>query len=575
MMKKFYISFAAALLAAQVSAVVPASYENYQITGLSPDGRYAVSCLYGTMNVIDLTTGNIETFAEGDMGATSYSEGMGNYVSNTGIVLGSMFDSLNAAYLKGGEWTELPVENPNLSNMANGITPDGLRICGSIGASEISTETSTIMLIPAVWDLKENGEYSGPVILPYPELDFSGRVPQYVTALYISDDGRTIAGQIRDYSGMLPEPIIYTLDDENNWSYSLPARHLINPDHLELPEDPGDGPTGPDIQDFMSEEEREAYQAAIDEFYETWENYPDPLDYMTEEEIDAYNDAYAAYEEAYNEWNEKFEAFYDVLTQILDSSPEYIFNSISLSPDGKRCLTAQQIAIPNDDPLAWRPVYKISPVVFNLENGEVSQYDNSYNVMPTYITSAYTVLGYTDETDPTYNRVAKVWPLGAEAPVTLYSYMQTANANTAAWMNENMTHDIEVINWETETFEMLEDVMITGVPHATPDLSVIATHVENFFEDSDVMTFSYILPASIESGVKVVESAELHLNTLPGSVLLVNGKASSLQVFDLNGRNVFEVANVSGALSTGLGAGVYIVKATDAEGNSIVRKVRF
>ncbi len=82
-MKKIYISFAAAMLAAQAFAVDPAVYPDFQITGLSPDGRYAVSDLYGSVDIIDLTTGNITSFTEGDMGATSYSGGMGNYVSNT------------------------------------------------------------------------------------------------------------------------------------------------------------------------------------------------------------------------------------------------------------------------------------------------------------------------------------------------------------------------------------------------------------------------------------------------------------------------------------------------------------
>lgn len=573
-MKKIYISFAAAMLAAQASAVQPTAYPNFQITGISPDGHYAASSLYGTMRVIDLITGDVISFEEGDMGATYYEQGAGNYVSNTGIVLGSMFNTLNAAYIKDGEWFELNVPNPEFSNMANGITPDGLRICGSVGLSEFSTESTTSMLVPAVWNLQENGEYSDAVLLPHPELDFSGRVPQYITAISISDDGRTVAGQIRDYSGMCCEPIIYTLDDENNWSYSLPAHDLINPDHLVLPEDPGDGPVGPDMEDYMTEEEREAYEAAVMEWYMTFEgDYPDMLDYMSPEELDAYNEAYEAYQVVYAEWYERFTAFNDVLNEIFESSPEYEFNSVILSPDGKRLVTSQQFV--DSDPLSWSRDVEFTSAIFNLENGEVTVLDKAYNMKPISITSAYTILGYTQESDPV-NFVAKVWTEGAEQPMTLYSYMQMANANTAAWIEENMVHDIQMYDWESGEFVTYENVMITGVPLASADMSLVVTHVENYFDyETEAATYSYILPASAEVGIKAVESTQLALSTLPGAVLIVNGKASSLQVFDLNGRNVFEASDATGALSTGLGAGIYVVKATDASGDSIVRKVRF
>ena len=573
-MKKIYISIATAMLAAQAMALDPAVYPDFQLVGVSPDGHYAVSALMGTMNVIDLTTGKVTTFEAGDLGATYYEKGVGNFISNTGIVLGSMFNSVNAAYLKDGEWFELPVPDPVLSNMANGITPDGMRICGSVGLSEISLEASSVMMAPAIWNLQENGEYSDAVMLPYPEVDFSGRVPQYVTAVSISDDGRIVAGQIGDFSGMCPEPIVYTLDDDNNWTYTLPARHLINPDHLELPEDPGDGPMGPDMADYMTAEEQEAYDAAVMEWYMTFEgDYPSPLDYMSPEEVEAYNEAYAEYNVEYNEWFERFQAYYDVLNEIFDSSPEYEFNSVILSGDGKRLVSSQQFS--DSDSFTWPRKVEFTSAIFNLENGEVTVLDKAYNMKPMGISSSYTIVGYTQESDPT-NYVAKVWPDGAEQPETLYSYMTKANANTASWMDENMVHDISIYDWTVDESIVYEDIMVTGVPYTSADMSIIVTQVQNYFDPStEAMTFSYVLPASAEVGVKAVESKDLALSTLPGAVLIVNGKASTLEVFDINGRSVFTASEASGALSTGLGAGIYVVKATDAAGKSIVRKVRF
>ncbi len=93
------------------------------------------------------------------------------------------------------------------------------------------------MSVPVLWIRGEDGNFGKPVELPYPTTDITGRVPQYVTAIALSDDGSTVLGQVRDYSGRIHYPIVYT-NNNGEWTYSLPAMSLVNPDNIELPKIP-------------------------------------------------------------------------------------------------------------------------------------------------------------------------------------------------------------------------------------------------------------------------------------------------------------------------------------------------
>ena len=145
------------------------------------------------------------------------------------MLVGSTTPVGTAAYVKGGEWHLLPVPYPEHTNLAHGITPDGKVICGVVGNDDVSLDATNIMSLPAVWYLQDDGTYGEPVVLPHPEKDFTGRVPQYVSAISISDDGKTVVGQVRDYRGSMEEPIVYTCNDKGEWSYTLICPELINP----------------------------------------------------------------------------------------------------------------------------------------------------------------------------------------------------------------------------------------------------------------------------------------------------------------------------------------------------------
>ncbi|MGN0209705.1 MAG: hypothetical protein ACI391_01150, partial [Muribaculaceae bacterium] len=81
----------------------PTEYPNYSWQGMAPNGSLAVSEFYGAMSIVDLVTGT-ESYYEDPDWVLFYSGGLGNYVSNTGTVVGNISSTGPANYWQGGEW---------------------------------------------------------------------------------------------------------------------------------------------------------------------------------------------------------------------------------------------------------------------------------------------------------------------------------------------------------------------------------------------------------------------------------------------------------------------------------------
>lgn len=343
-MKKILLLSATAMMASAAFAVEPQIYDELYSVGISPDGKTMVSATETTFTIVNLETGQKTEF-EGNGTVDSYSLGQGNAFSSAGVIVGSGIDG-RAAYYQEGEWVDLNTPHPEFTSCADGITADGTRICGNVGMAKMSIDDiPTPMQVPAVWDLKSDGTYGDAVVLPYPEKDFSGRVPTYVTAMAISDDGKTVVGQVYDYSGGYISLIFYTLGDDNQWSYNTEFNRLVNPDNVTFPEDPGECPTGPDANDYLTEEQRAAYQAAVDVYYEEIAagnydaQYPEMTDFMSPEQKAAYEAALAAYQVAQEEWQAKFTAYYTVFEQATVNAKSIVFNNVKLTPDGKTAVS--------------------------------------------------------------------------------------------------------------------------------------------------------------------------------------------------------------------------------------------
>lgn len=577
-MKKILLFGAASLLASTSAlAAQPMELGDFAAYKISPNGKIVGSSAQSSVSIFYVDSEDYVNFLGDDTDTFSYSLGQGNCITDSGIIVGESKSDGGACVYKNGEWTPLIVPNPSLSNLANAITPDALRICGSIGLQKISTDDyPTPMLVPAIWDLQSDGTYGEPVRLPYPELDFSGRVPQYVTANWISDDGKTIVGQVVDYSGFFPIMICYRLGDDNQWTYSTGPKELYNPNNVVFPEYPGDGPMRPSIEDYMTDAEIAAYNAAYDEWYNNcmetgnWDD-PNPVitDFISEEGLAAYNEALAEWQVAQEEWQAKDDAFYAAFYDCVANGKPLVFNTIALSADGKvvAYCTSEEGEIDENEPWNVPTYYRV--LTFNLDDESYKLYPRD-NVSPQSITNDYCI--YVNSCDREVPTQGSVYVKGEEILTPIIDYVSTRNNDIAAWMKENMFHDIEAYNFETGEFYMLEDVNCTGYPTATPNNEVIVSYVDNYWDDAAGFYFGYYMPLGPDAAVKGIASdADFTVKAVKGGKIILTGEVENVTVYDANGSVLFNGAPASDVIETGLAAGAYIVKATGANGDKIVK----
>lgn len=566
--------------------LTPTKMEDAQFTCISPDGKMAGSDLIGRITLVNPQTGEVlynypET--EDDMTQYTLSNGNGQGISNTGVVLCTRYDS-DVCWWKAGEFHSLVplVTDDAVSNGVNGITPDGLTICGYCGLKPMSTDDSpTPMSVPVIYKLKSDGTYTEAIQLPYPARDFTGRVPQYVIATNISADGRVIAGQIQDWSGAMPQPIIWKLKDNDTWEYETLGADLLNPDHVEFPPFPDIEPKLPEAENFMSPdglaEYNEAYQAYAAAGY-TGEA-PEYTDYMTEEELAAYNAAMAKYNEEMAVYQPLADAFNEVWYSFLESgkSTVFEFNSTSLSPDGKLLMQMEMKEIPGDDP--WSSEFKYGTSVFNLENGKYKSYGVDRNSQPSQILADGSVIGSVQDGMLGTRRATIYKPADWNSDAApefgwLDEYVKTTNPEIYDWMKANMCADFDVEDWEGNVTSY-KDVWYTGFPLATPDMNTIVSTQENTFDwNSEATAFGFCMPLHETSGIRdVAGEGSMTVRAQRGGLLELQG-VREVKVYDAQGRLVYSAAGVNGSVETGL-KGVCIVRATGTDGDARTLKVNF
>lgn len=622
-MKKFLLFVAAVLLASSTNAQEPKVYPNNAFRWLSPNGTYAVSTLYDVLTIHNLVTGEENEYVE------EYFGGNGNAVSNNGIVVGSSALSESAAYWKNGQWYDIESVAGRALSYANGITADGSRIVGSVSPDNYAGDFEGLMLVPCYWDVEADGTVGELHLLPFPNKDLTGRTPQYVTAISISEDGKTIAGQIQDFVGFIVQPIIYQQNEDGEWSYKLIQNDLYHPEGIVLPEDPGEfegaepspedymteeelaayleavdnyynsQPIYPDFMNFMSEEERTAYLAALEEYFETWEgDYPNYEDYMTEEELAAYREAednywnsqpiypeytdymteeekaayladYEVYMAAYNEWDEKFMAYQLAYQELGENVPVLVFNNVLLSADAKSYVTSTEVGS------YITGFYEYTPYIFNIEEETSKAYPSDVNLIVTSIADDGTLLAQKPASWEDLATEAYILPAGTDKFESLYDYFTTANAELADWIKENMTHEYEAYDMETWE-EYVATALFTGIPFTNADMSIIATAVENIWEyESGIAAYGYILPVNYTTGLGSISNGKdaASVSGQKGGMLLFKGEVANATVYNMNGGKVYAVESPAATIATGLGAGVYVVKVVATNGTVTFAKV--
>lgn len=543
----------------------PVKIGSFHAGSMSANGRYLSSAINGTVSLYDSEKNQV-------IFTNSYDGlGMGNgrNISDNGVFL---IGDMNAAWLviDGKEVSQNVLQKFPFSSL-NAITPDGKYLCGSVSNFDIIPNSDdNTMYLPVVYTLGEDNQLSEPEYLPYPALDFLNKPIQYASAVNISNDGKTICGLVTDWFGFMSYPIIYTKDADGKWSYDLPTKEYLNPNNLVLPEDPGEAKQA---KDFMTPEEIAAYQEAYNKWQaETPNDYANmPLieNYMTAEELAAFN-AYA------KEFNQKLEEYYIIRNQIIDETLKFEQNITCISTDGNLVAAAATVIVPNDDPTSWYPTKEIHiTYIFNLADGTTSQLECVEGIVPSTITNDGTVFCGTIQSMMSITPLSGL--VGNVATTTtqpLVEYLSTINPAYGTWMKENCTRMITT-GYDPETYEPIEEnIVFSGRPLASADGKTIATAIDFVMDEDEYVTVLFPANSSAISNV-ASDLASFKVNASVGGVINVNGQAASIAVYDLSGRVVFTADAVEGAVATGLNAGVYVVKAVAADGQTVTEKVAF
>lgn len=550
-------------------------YEDEYLFAISANGNWAAGALdEGSVVIRNLATG--EQFTSITDGVnTSYSIGMGpTPISNMGVVAGTTTGN-NAAYWHDGKWTELSVPNPEYMSNAMSITPDGSVICGGVGGAEFSVDANDIMLIPAVWYRQADGSYSDAVLLPHPDKDFTGRVPQYITAISVSEDGKKVVGLIRDYLGFMEEPILYTCDDSGEWSYTLLFPELLNPNNIQFPEYPGDydGMPLPVEEEFMNEEELAAFQAAVEAGLD-----PDPRDYLTDEEYAEYVKQYNLYVDEFNAWAIKYNAFIDCYFDCVENGYVFTFNNAALNPEATFMVVTRIVQLPIVDPLDG-PKEANYPVVLYLDGSKHVDLDGSFeeeglSLVMSCVAAEGNVLATFHDPDFILPYRAYIFPTMSPTAMPIEDFLFPINPDLVDWMEGLMYHDVAVSVTSTGQFEYSE-YMCSGAPVSTPDLSrmICYTDANSWRDYAGVYYYSYLFDTGYSTMVESVEAAEGAITVGADGALQLAGEFSSVVIYDLSGMKVFSATNASGTLATGLSHGIYLLRATDAAGALLTLKL--
>lgn len=566
MKKALLLTGLAAISAASLAAFeAPETLNNFSVQGVSPDGRYVASYIYGDVQILDRETGVTYQYGQGQ-GEAEHSLGLGNVISGNGVILGST-DGYVASYWKDGKWTALSCgTKAGLINSSNGITLDGSRICGSVGIAAMSLDTKTSMTVPVIWDRQPDGSYGEYTILPHPDKDIFGAVPQYVTAVAISDDGKTVVGQVVDNSGQFILPLVYTEDENGTWSYRAAAEDVFKPENVVIPVNPGDGPEYVDAKNYLTQEQAAEYQDA----FNAWAGagyqgeMPQPTDYMTEEVKAKYEADYAAYESELAEFSVKQSKWFEEFGAYTDAVPMLQFNDVTLSPDGTTYFGTHIKYVPNDDPYSWFPFKEYyCPAVFNLTDNtlEIKDFDNSMMVVDAISADTYFATNGLGELP------MQGYIIENGTPTEIADWLSAKSPELSTWIDENWIHEVET-GYDPETYDpIFSDLCFSGMPAASRDMSFVT--VWNNAPWSSEFAISYLFDLSQFNGISDAVRGDSKVAFDAEGNLSLSDDITAVEVYDLAGRRVLSGANGARNLENG----IYVVRATTAAGNTFSTKI--
>ena len=506
-MKKFLLSLVSLTLMNGAVIAQEANVETLPelvIISVSANGQWAVSeNTYGSYQIYNIGTGELSpgyVTAEGD----AFRGAIGYAISNDGVALANQDPYYSdASYWEKGEWKYLPLPDgiEITGNSANGISSDGKYICGYVENPNYGIST------PVVWTRKDDGTYNLPEFLPFPEKDFAGLRPQYVTVNYISDEGNVAAGMMTDDSGFMHIPLIYKKNAEGTWSYEIFGyKELYHADELTLPPYPGGEPEGrPEATDFMTEEQYNQYAADYEAYSKGYIDWPDPVSYLTDEQAETYNRAMEVYDKKLQTWEAKYYPWLEAYQKYIATAPEFIMNQYRLSRNGRYFVVSLNAY--DGDILDSFYGAMLPQVVFcDLATNEIKVFNDELGVNASQINNDGTILGATPLND--YVRTAYICLPGTDRWIPLEEYYKTKSPELADWITEYLTVEIPTyVEDENGNYvETTKKMVVSGTPYGSEDLSVITGWTLNGWDENDPTYFyTFVYKTAEYTGVEDLE----------------------------------------------------------------------
>ena len=155
----------------------------------------------------------------------------------------------------------------------------------------------------------------------------------------------------------------------------------------------------------------------------------------------------------------------------------------------------------------------------------------------------------------------------------------TITNNTASAFDVNTISEIE---YNYLTFETSEQLPVTLQPGETLDVTVyLAIYTKGYVNTAieiisslGIQTISVEINEAIFDGVVENEAASFEVYPNPmNNTLFINGDVQNVTIFNAIGQQVMSVDNANKINVTDLNEGVYFVRVSDKNGNSVVKKI--
>lgn len=585
MRKSLLTAALAAMAMTSANAQVYDNIQDYEFDCISDNGQFiSASNINSGVTIINRYTGQQYDFSDPTM-ATIYSCWG---ISNNGIAVGS--NGYCACYWKDGKEIELPqpAEGDAAHNdMGNAfsVSANGKYIIGGVSTGT-GYSADNLMMEPVIWTLQADGTYTYEV-LPYDKTDFSGRAPQYISAQCITEDGKFVVVQVRDYSGDVVYPIFYTKQDDGTWTRKTFGAGLFWDEEkiAALPEMPVDPSKEiPNPVTYFTKQDSIDYNKAVDEYSAALDQCQQGI--LDWSELPEYPQYWMFISEKRDQWVADSTAYMAKANKYTNDIIDYLekfqaalynksiaMNQWSMSTNGKYVATAME-----DKNLRYT-----YPAYFDLtgEEPQLKLIESITDGLASSVSNNGTLIANAPALEYTRNAsVINITEKDAQ-PVPFYDYIAARDAKAGEFLKTNYSFNVPVSNgsgdggdWGDGGFDegglfsakknirpmdyvIVPDSIVTGTVSINSDATIFLSFMREEFSNADGISVdrSYIIDLNKDatSGIHAVKVD----NTTNGTVI-------AREYYGINGQRL-------GRLPL---KGVYLEKIITTNGVKTVKRVK-